>query len=83
MQFLEVEVQFTDPQKNFRVFTNLPVEEGKDNFKDLCEEWKGHSDDHTRSSLIKYFMGKDNPPKTYMFGTEKEVRRHFRYKLKS
>jgi len=82
MQFLEVEVQFTDPKKNFRVFTNLPVEGGSYNFTGLVEDWKGHTKDHARNSLIKYFMGKDNPPKTYMFGTEKEVLRHFRYKLK-
>jgi len=83
MTFLEVEVQFKDTDQNFRVFTNMPIEGAKDSFKSLIEGWKSKTEDYSRYSFLLYFMSKKpSLGKSYMFTSEKEIKRHFRYMLK-
>lgn len=86
MKFLEVEVQFEEPDKNFRIFTNMPIEGDTDSFSSLVSNWQIRTDNHSKKSLIKYFMSKKESypqiEKIYLFSTERELRKHFKYMLK-
>ena len=84
MTFLEIEVQFKDTDKNFKIFTNLPLEGDINSITAFVNDWKKETDDYSRHSFIKYFMSKKPTlEKAYMFTSEKEVKRHFRYLTKA
>jgi len=80
MRFHEIEIEFEDSSKNFRIFTNLPIEGDINTINALIDNWRARTEDYSKKSLIDYFMSKKSMmPEYYMFSTAKQVKKHFSF----